>query len=188
MVSKPAILLWAMTRGRCHSTSFLTKAALRYYLTITITITISTTITMTMTMTISMTMTMTISMTMTITISISTSPSPSPSPCPNFQPQTRGKLVTCTYWVEIDATVPCGSDVDLRLPVTIYAPQVSHPHPHLHLHLHPHPHLYPHLLRFLWRLGRPPHLQVGTHNTAMPRLSMSIRHLPTAHRLSVMNP
>jgi len=38
------------------------------------------------------------------------------------QPQTHGRLVTCDYWVEVELDVPMGSDINVVLETTIYAP------------------------------------------------------------------
>lgn len=40
-----------------------------------------------------------------------------------LQPTTNGQLITCNYWVEVDACVTCSAGISLELPVTIYEPQ-----------------------------------------------------------------
>eukprot|EP00753_Platysulcus_tardus_P010517 PLAT2790.1.p2 GENE.PLAT2790.1~~PLAT2790.1.p2 ORF type:complete len:375 (-),score=167.53 PLAT2790.1:123-1205(-) len=40
-----------------------------------------------------------------------------------IEPETHGRLITCEYWVVLDCDVAMGMDVQLEIPVTIYAPQ-----------------------------------------------------------------
>jgi hypothetical protein len=40
-----------------------------------------------------------------------------------IQPTTNGTMISCNYWVEVDACVTCSGGISLELPVTIYEPQ-----------------------------------------------------------------
>ena len=40
-----------------------------------------------------------------------------------IKPSTNGQFVNCTYQYGVKAEVSWGSDIDINLPVTIYAPQ-----------------------------------------------------------------
>jgi len=40
-----------------------------------------------------------------------------------FVPETRGHLIECKYWAEVEFDIPYAPDIEIRLPLTIYAPQ-----------------------------------------------------------------
>jgi len=40
-----------------------------------------------------------------------------------FVPETHGRLIECKYWVEVEYDIPYAPDIEIRLPLTIYAPQ-----------------------------------------------------------------
>jgi hypothetical protein len=40
-----------------------------------------------------------------------------------FVPETSGSLIQCKYWAEVEFDIPYAPDIEIRLPLTIYAPQ-----------------------------------------------------------------
>lgn len=45
-----------------------------------------------------------------------------------LQPETKGRLVQCRYWIEVECDIPWAPDIEITLPITIYAPQPENFH------------------------------------------------------------
>jgi hypothetical protein len=43
-----------------------------------------------------------------------------------LEPQTSSALVRCEYWVDVEFDIPMCPDIEIHLPITIYAPQPVH--------------------------------------------------------------
>lgn len=41
----------------------------------------------------------------------------------NVQPATKGQIVFCEYWIDVECDIAWAPDIEIHLPVTIYAPQ-----------------------------------------------------------------